>query len=113
MIEINEVDKMECPSCNSQFARRALKVVRKGDNGIEAQCPKCNTWLMFEPKMMRIKNIGMLLLLVFSVTNFFLENSDYRLICSFAAFAGACIALFGAFKGKMIVVKSNDNKEPA
>ncbi|MCT8986685.1 zinc-ribbon domain-containing protein [Shewanella phaeophyticola] len=102
---------MECPNCKSQFARRALKVVRKGQHGVEAQCPKCDTWLMFEPKMMLVKNIGMLMLLVFSVTNFFLENSDYRLMCSFAAFAGACIALFGVFKGKMIVADTTDNKD--
>ena len=102
---------MQCPSCNDQFARRALKVLRKGDNGVEAQCPKCNTWLMFEPKMVRVKNLGMLILLVFSVTNFFLENSDYHLICSFAAFIGACIALFGAFKGKMIAAELQNNKD--
>lgn len=96
---------MECPLCQGVFARKALKQVRKGNYGVETQCPKCDQWLMFEPKMMMIKNVGLFILLVFSVANFFIDNNDYRLACSFFGFAGACVALYGVFKGKLIAAE--------
>jgi hypothetical protein len=93
---------MQCPRCQGVFARKALKQVRKGQQGVETQCPKCQQWLMFEPKMMMTKNVGLFILLVFSVANFFIDNSDYRLVCSLLGFAGAIIAFYGVFKGKLV-----------
>jgi FtsH-binding integral membrane protein len=54
---------------------------------------------------MMTKNIGLFILLVFSVANFFIDNTDYRLICSFLGFAGACIAFYGVFKSKLIAAQ--------
>jgi hypothetical protein len=86
--------KVVCPCCSEQYKKTEFKVARKGDSGIEKQCPGCSKWLRPEPGMQRLKIIGFIVLLLASLLNFFLTAVDLRLLTSGIGFVGACLAFY-------------------
>ncbi len=90
--------KIACPCCTEQFKKTEFKVARKGSSGIEKQCPGCSQWLRPEPKMEQLKYIGLFILLLASLLNFYFTDIDLKMIFSGISFAGASLAFFAFWK---------------
>lgn len=93
---------MQCPACTEKFSARKIKKVRDGQQGMEFQCPHCSVWLFNEPKMVKLKMFGALVMLVSAVSSFFVHNEQLLQALSWVTFSGAIIALFAIYKGKLI-----------
>jgi len=102
---------MKCPSCNIASKNKAFKNVQKGGKRIEVQCPHCDQWLTIDPATMKFKFAGYALILIPSLLNFFIDDVHYRLILSVIALLGACLAVFGVVRTKLIPIEpSHDSK---
>lgn len=102
---------MKCPSCKVTSKNKAFKNVQKGGKRIEVQCPHCDQWLTIDPTTMTFKFTGFALILLASMINFFIDNESYRLLFSVIALLGACLAVYGVVRTKLIPIEpSNENK---
>lgn len=99
---------MECPCCQQSFRRTAIKHTRKGRGAVEFQCPHCEQWLTFEPKMVRLRMLGFLILLISCVISLLVDNIDVKLTCSIISLGGALLALYSVWKGKVIAAPHVD-----
>ncbi|SBS33837.1 hypothetical protein MSP8887_02028 [Marinomonas spartinae] len=102
---------MKCPSCNTVSKNKAFKNIQKDGKRLEVQCPNCDQWLTIDPTTMKFKFAGFALILLPSLINFFIDDVHYRLILSVIALLGACLAVYGVVRTKLIPIEpSNENK---
>jgi len=92
--------KVTCPHCQVKTHAKKFPVVIPQGIHIQRQCPACQAWFQLKPVQNKLKIMGTLLLLVTSLSNFMVSDSDFRLLLSAIGFVGITISLVITFYGQ-------------
>jgi len=92
--------KVKCPHCQ---VKTDVKMIQKSvPQGIHIQreCPSCQKWFRLKALQNKLKIAGILLLLVTSLSNFVITDSEVKILLSAIGFVGIFIAFVVTFFGQ-------------
>ena len=91
--------KVTCPHCQVKLdVKKITETVPQGIH-IQRKCPSCQAWFQLKPFQNKLKIAGVLLLLVASLSNFMVTDSEVKILLSAAGFVGIFIAFVVTFFG--------------
>ena len=95
---------MDCPACAKPLDPKSISQKKTEKFIAQFRCPNCSKWITLNPRAEYMKLAGFSTLLLGSVVNFYISDSNYRLLLSLVAFIGACIAFIGFRKSKLMTL---------
>jgi hypothetical protein len=96
--------KIKCPHCQVELNAKKIPVTVPQGIHIQKQCPSCQAWFRLKPLHTKLKITGILLLLVTSLSNFMVTNSEAYFLLSGIGFVGILVALLVTFFGQQEMI---------
>ena len=92
--------KVKCPHCQVKTdVKKIQKSVPQGIH-IQRECSSCQNWFRLNALQNKLKIAGILLLLVTSLSNFVITDTEVKILFSAIGFIGIFIACVVTFFGQ-------------
>ncbi|TEW49009.1 hypothetical protein [Psychromonas algicola] len=92
--------KVTCPHCQVNLDVKKIPVTIPQGIHIQRQCTSCQAWFRLKPLQNKLKIVGIVLLLMTSLCNFMVTDSNTYLLLSATGFVGILMALIITFYGQ-------------